>query len=349
MVRMEQAVPMTKEQFRNYGIGRIIQSESGNLVTSIGFHRSGNYMAKAEEGGVIQLIDCDDGQLKGTLNSSVHGVDIIRMSHHPDVVLYSSWNDKNNHDIRLHSFFDNRYIRFFHAHTARVTSLSVHPHNDTFISSSEDGTIRLWDMNSPYAIGMLRCFNQLTGTPMTAYDPDGQVFAIYSDDGYIRLFDARNVADGPFTKFHLFRSEVISQISAGGYMEKHGKSVDELYVTKMQFCRDVNGEHDLLLILTNINASIVIDSFDGRLMYIHLAWKNEHRHGGSFSADGQFLAIGGENGAVKILNSLTGEHLSTLSGGHVGVVHELEWNPRRHMLVSSHINTNIWIPSTPID
>ena len=179
-----------------------------------------------------------------------------------------------------------------------MTSLSVHPKEDMFISSSEDGTIRLWSMDSPYSIGVLRCINRFAGNPIAVYDAEAMVFAVYSDDGYIRLFDSREVSNGPFIKFHLFRKEIVSKI--GGSLEAHGLPLEELYVTKIQFSRDGS----LLLVMTNINAMIILDSYEGQLNRIHCSF-NEGRLGAGFSADGQFIAMGTSSGYWTVSFCLT--------------------------------------------
>ncbi|RYY83318.1 hypothetical protein EON63_11505 [archaeon] len=52
------------------------------------------------------------------------------------------------HDIRYLSLYDNRYLGIFQGHTEYITSLSMCPVNDTFLTASEDHTIRRWDIQS---------------------------------------------------------------------------------------------------------------------------------------------------------------------------------------------------------
>ena len=43
--------------------------------------------------------------------------------------------------------YDNSYLRYFKGHRDRVLSISMCPAADTFISSSLDATVRLWDLS----------------------------------------------------------------------------------------------------------------------------------------------------------------------------------------------------------
>jgi WD40 repeat protein len=42
-----------------------------------------------------------------------------------------------DHSLRYLSLHDNRFLRYFQGHTARVTSLCMSPRDDTFISAAQ--------------------------------------------------------------------------------------------------------------------------------------------------------------------------------------------------------------------
>ncbi|KAG2285144.1 hypothetical protein Bca4012_034403 [Brassica carinata] len=42
--------------------------------------------------------------------------------------------------------YDNRILRYFKGHKDRVVSLCMSPINDSFMSGSLDGSVRLWDL-----------------------------------------------------------------------------------------------------------------------------------------------------------------------------------------------------------
>jgi WD40 repeat protein len=54
--------------------------------------------------------------------------------------------------VTYHSLHENKIIRYFRGHGDYVTALCTNPHNDTFITSSKDGTFRVWDMRTPNCV-----------------------------------------------------------------------------------------------------------------------------------------------------------------------------------------------------
>ena len=73
------------------------------------------------------------------------------------------------------------------------------PKSDAFLSAAADRSARLWDVRSPACAGMLR-----TGdSPTLAWDHQGLVFAVMTDDGVVKMFDAKQYDAGPFATFPL--------------------------------------------------------------------------------------------------------------------------------------------------
>jgi WD40 repeat protein len=79
------------------------------------------------------------------------------------------------------------------------TSLVISPIDDTFISGSLDKTLRLWDLRSPNCQGVMH----LQGRPVSAFDPEGLIFAAGVNSESIKLYDLRSFDKGPFVTFLL--------------------------------------------------------------------------------------------------------------------------------------------------
>ena len=110
--------------------------------------------------------------------------------------------------IRYLSLYDNSYLRYFKGHRDRVLSISMCPAADTFISSSLDATVRLWDLRQNACQGLIhmpRVSAAVAGAPwsLAAYDPTGTVFAVAAPhttphNAEVKLFDAAHFERGPF-------------------------------------------------------------------------------------------------------------------------------------------------------
>ena len=61
------------------------------------------------------------------------------------------------------SIHDNKFLKYFSGHTAKVVSLSLSPVDDTIISSSLDKTVRMWDLRSPDCGGLMQCGGRAVG------------------------------------------------------------------------------------------------------------------------------------------------------------------------------------------
>jgi COMPASS component SWD2 len=73
------------------------------------------------------------------------------------------------------------------------------PKSDAFLTASEDRTCRLWDLRSAACTGVMR-----TGaSPAAAWDHQGLVFGVVTDDGIVKMFDAKSYDQGPFVTFTL--------------------------------------------------------------------------------------------------------------------------------------------------
>lgn len=62
------------------------------------------------------------------------------------------------------------------------------PQDDTFLSASVDGTIRLWNLNQSREVGVIDLHPHID--PLIAYDQSGLIFAVGLDSNSIRLYDA---------------------------------------------------------------------------------------------------------------------------------------------------------------
>jgi COMPASS component SWD2 len=248
---MDQAPPVARVQdiVTTFRPCRLFKAPPPSVYTSIDFDDSGEFLLLSRSDDTVQLFNTKAGQHAKELRSQKYGSTLARFTHHSTSIIYAS--TQYNDDIRYLSMHDNSYIRYFKGHTARVTSLSLSPGSDQFMSASMDNTVKLWDCRSPNAQGQLN-FN---GPWLTAYDPSASVIAIASPGSQmIALYDLRNYDKVPFATFDLEKTE--EQFTANG--QKPGEGW-----LGLEFAN--NGKH--LLVSTNGPGHYVLDAFSGDLAH----------------------------------------------------------------------------------
>lgn len=119
-------------------------------ATSLSYHESGSHLFVAsEKDSVLRIVDCIKGgpptDRSPMLKLQREGIRIVRATHNAHCVLFApGTNDgvpkKNN--IYYHSVHDNKILREFEGHNGVINGICMSPVDDTFLSSSIDGTVR---------------------------------------------------------------------------------------------------------------------------------------------------------------------------------------------------------------
>ena len=153
-------------------------------ATSMAYHESGSYLFIAsEKDSSLQIIDCVNGcqptDRPSLLKMSTKGIRIVQSTHHEKCVLFSGSRDNHRNSIHYLSLHDNKILREWSGHTGQVTGISVSPVDDTFLTSSTDGTVKLWDIGqSGNALGEMKLPPNVEGAPIAAFDSTGLVFGV---------------------------------------------------------------------------------------------------------------------------------------------------------------------------
>jgi COMPASS component SWD2 len=337
---------------------RQFKAPSGSSYTSIDFDDGGEFLLLSRSDDTIQLYNTKAGAHAKELKSQKYGSAFARFTHHSTSIIYAS--TKIDDGIRYLSMHDNNFIRYFRGHSGRVTSLSLNPGNDTFMSTSMDNTVKLWDIRSSSAQGQLNFESPWLST----YDPSATVIAIGSPPAQtVHLYDLRNYDKPPFATFDLNSTE--SRFESKGQRPGVGW-------TGMEFSN--NGK--LLLVSTNGAGHYLLDAFTGDLVaYLqrphgsdssHLAPGDElprHEPDGPtpsylqasacFSPDGNYVVGGnGRSNGLSVWDATSTsqrpdkvlEPMAELPGQRPSKL--VAYNQRHNLLASADKDVTLWLPDT---
>ena len=239
------------------------------------------------------------------------------------------------------------YVRYFSGHTDKVTSLTLSPGSDSFVSCSKDNTVLVWDLNSRHVKGQI----PKIATPyLAAFDPSATVIAVASQStSSVLLYDFRNYDKLPFSTFDL-----------APYEEKYTPSTRGRAWTRLEFSND--GKY--LLVGTDYHGHFVLDAFDGsvkaflagkkgstgRAAPVSTTGKPVGQGDACFTPDGRYI-IGSAGDQPDVLvwdlqqppdSNLFLQPISRLP--YRGRTALIEHNPRCNMIATADKDTVFWIP-----
>ncbi len=309
----------------------------------------GKWLVMSTNQGSIHLIDCLAGEEKKKINVKSSGVGHLKYTHHELCVLLSG--DKYGcYDVKYLSLYDNRYLRCFSGHQDGITSISMNPTEDVFLTASKDRTIRRWDLSSPKETARIALpHSHPFGVPIVNFDSSGVIFGVMAQNlkdhsHTLRLYDARNYSAGPFQDISPPTNLQIKALTQEypHLLEETLARPPKCFWNGFEFSRD--GSH----ILINTDSEIVwlIDSFRNDIQpKVFGPRKNDGnlKLGCCLSTDCQTAFVANDENEILVYNKDTTELLTTLTG-HVSPVGCLAFNPKYDVWASACGNTALWIP-----
>lgn len=321
---------LNSDSVRSFTIARVLRNHRKPLKC-LTFHCTGELLACAGADDAISFINPLQGDLKKYVRVKKHGCGSICFTHDRDSasLLIASSSIETDDAMQSLDVVTCSYERSYEGHSARVVCIASSPTMPTqILSSSLDGTARLWDSRKQNAVGEIN----VGGRPLVAFDPKGLVFGVAYKEGDkmpVKLFDARSYEDGPFVEFE----------------------VESSTVDPTNFLFSPDGEFFLIASPEEGNTVKIFDAYEGK-SHRQLS-RPSNRSGATlsacFSPDAKYVLGGGEDNSVTIWDIASGEVVLDRPDKHALAVGAVGWNPCYGTYATACQNVALWLPKACTD
>eukprot|EP00916_Digyalum_oweni_P002166 GHVL01004001.1.p1 GENE.GHVL01004001.1~~GHVL01004001.1.p1 ORF type:complete len:363 (+),score=44.50 GHVL01004001.1:36-1124(+) len=316
----------------------VSHKSAGDTINSMDLSSKSDFLVTAHDDRSIQIFDLNTGKQAFSLVSRKYGVDHVKYTHSDYVVLVAAKTDGKvrKWDVQANKFecaFAPHPVEAvqdgFNAARNRVVSLDIHPTMDQCLVSTDDGFIRLYniqDSANPYPLVKLRSQNDRA---IVAFDPAGMVFAATRGFHKLYMHDSRRAEEGEFEvlKLDLTLSQIIEYVifSPNGQRIVVGISDHTLF----SICA-FEGE-------TNGRVNYIFD-----IMMPKSAWTAVPTCQPSISPDNQFVMSGAPDHSIHIWRASDG-HLVRRMTEHPGSVRSVLFSRSKLVLASGGTALTLWL------
>ncbi|CAE8721202.1 unnamed protein product, partial [Polarella glacialis] len=320
-----QKVKLSDGLVQNLAVGKVYRDHKGP-VTGMDFTYDGQHLVTSGEDNSVYVYSCEKASRVRHLRCEKYGVALIKFLHNDRDCAVAASRCETDHVLKYWDFHDNKYLRLFRSHTAKVTSVCPHPYEDMFLSGSEDKSVLLWDLRQDRPVAKING----QGTTIANFDQQGLVFAASVGQPKIHLFDTRNYAKGEFTSFDLRTHLTGNPVAQTVQFSPCGK----------------------YLLVRTASQLVLVDAFDGELVCeFPVGGADSAAPAGSpapvpgFSPDSQYVISGVTGGDVCVWQSTNARLVHRLEG-HTATPARTAFSPAHALVVTAAETLAWWIPDS---
>lgn len=291
------------------------------MINAIAFSPDGKLLVSSENNGTVRRWETSGGQCLSALPRQTGGSFALAFS--PDQRLFAGSTPK--HTVRLWDAESGQHVRTLRGHRELVLAATFSPDGRSLVSGSVDVTIKVWEVESG------QCSRTLQGHQnwvwSLAYSPDGRLLASGDGDGVIKLWEIssgtclktlRNAVtaipaltftpDGRTLLSCHERDQVSMWDVESGACLRTIQGIGEAYWVQLV---NFSADSSLLATASRDRMVQVWDMRDGRLLRSFPCQAGQP-WAVAWSADGQLLAYGTDEGTILVWEWQTERCLVTL-------------------------------------
>jgi WD40 repeat protein len=323
--------------------------QQSSWVTAVALRSSEAMLASGHDDGVVRLWDVGEEQVVREFKGHDRAIGALAFS--PDGKRLATAGED-----RLIAVWDvqtGRRLGTLNRHTDRIGALTWHPNGRVLVSAAWDRTARVWDTTSFEPVILLNSHaDQVTAL---AFSPDGSRLASADSGNAVRLWDAAAGKEEAVLEGHSDQIHALA-FSPGNRVLASAGADRAIRLWDIDRGRPLHGAgspvHDRVLLAIGPGGDWLASTCGGQGIHLWETASGKQRFildaAGptqflAGSADGKWLACGGEDNRIEVRDAQTGELLRTLEGP-TGDLAALEFAPDCQTLASAHAaDGSVWL------
>jgi WD40 repeat protein len=272
------------------------------VVFSVAFSPNGQLVVSGSYDKTVRVWDASTGAERHTIHG--HEDCIYSVAFSPDSRFIVSGSDDTT--IRVWDASTGAERHTIHGHEDDISSVAFSPNGQLIASGSDDRTVRVWDATTGTERHIMRGHGN--GVSSVAFSPNGQVIVSGSDDKTIRVWDVTTGAERHTLRGHKYSVDSVAFSPDGQLVIS--RSIDRtVRVWDVSTGAEQHAHPDLDTSPTEASRTILADYRTGWVWGVapsgtwqQMCWLPKQYPGDQLAQHGQTVCIGGQNGAITILD-----------------------------------------------